>query len=917
MENKLKLGIRTKITMGYIVIIICLLASVIILNNQITTLQQERNYIIKYDSEVQTLTNRIEKYILNMESSQRGYIITGEESYLEPYNNAAENWKLDFDKLHQLLENKPNQQKNLNEIKTTIEHWIVTVGDPSIKLKKENRTGELESFLAVDMGRKDMETMRKQFESFRSTENTLTQTSAKQLDNKNSSLTVGLFGILVLVSIISIVIASGISRSIVKTIAEVTHTIREISASNGSHKKRINVKTRDEINALAEATNEMLDTLEKREWLQSNIAEVVTKYQGISSITSLANTFLSEIVQITQSSFGAFYVRETDNKEINFVKMAAFADSSDDIGRASFKMGQGLIGQCALENRIFTYDEIPEDYHVIGTGLGEVAPRSILIIPVTFEEEVIAVVELATMDTYTKLHQELVKHIIETFGLTINSIMGRMEIVRLLKDSRAMTEELQAQSEELQTQSEELQMQTEEMAMVNEQLEERTREAEDKSKELAKAKREIEASAEQLLLNSNYKSEFLANMSHELRTPLNSILILSEMLAENSHSSLTEEEANFAKVIHSSGEDLLVLINDILDLSKVEAGKLEVLFSEVNMSELPVRMEEVFSPFANQKNLNLQVTKADNVSNIFYTDEKRFQQIIKNLLSNAFKFTEKGSVNLDIRQMENEQLTMNMQDISSEWLEITVSDTGIGIPKDKHQLIFETFQQADGATVRKYGGTGLGLSICREFSKLLGGWITLESKEGEGSSFSLIIPSLPNGISKDNDLQPAYAEIGATTLFNEAKKSEKEVRDVGSLPLLQSDMDVFQDKNILIVDDDYRNIYALKTALEKRAMNVLVAKDGLECLAILENNTKIDLILMDIMMPNMDGYEAMMIIRTKMKLTDLPIIALTAKAMKNDRNKSLEAGASDYISKPLNLEQLFSVLRVWLVSKGS
>lgn len=917
MENQFKISIRTKITMGYIVIILCLLVSVIILNNQITSLQKERNYIIQYDSEVQSLTNRIEKYILEMESSQRGFNLTGEESYLEPYNNASNNWEIDFNKLHQLLINKPIQQENLNAIKATIKHWITTVGDPAIALKKENRTAELEKFLTVDVGREDMETIQKQFDAFRTMENTLTQKKAKQLDSENSNLTIGLFGFLVLVSIIAIVISSGISRSIVRTITEVTHTIREIGASKGNLKKRINVKTRDEINALAEATNEMLDTLEKREWLQSNIAEVVTKYQGISSITALAETFLSGIVQITHASFGAFYVRETDNKDVNFVKIATFADSTDDIGRISFKMGQGLIGQCALEKRIFMYDEIPEDYHVIGTGLGEVAPRGILIFPVTFEDEVIAVVELATMEHFTKLHQELVNQIIETFGLTINSIMGRMEIIRLLNDSRAMTEELQAQSEELQTQSEELQMQTEEMSMVNEQLEERTKEAEAKSKELEKAKKEIEINAEQLLLNSNYKSEFLANMSHELRTPLNSILILSEMLAENSNNSLTEEEADFAKVIHSSGEDLLILINDILDLSKVEAGKLEVLFNEVNMSELPVRMEEVFSPIANQKNLKFQVSKADNVSNIFYTDEKRFQQIIKNLLSNAFKFTEKGSVNLDIRQIENEQLTMNMREISSEWLEITVSDSGIGIPKDKHQLIFETFQQADGATVRKYGGTGLGLSICREFSKLLGGWITLKSKEGEGSSFSLIIPSLPNGSVQDNDLQAAYAEVGATTLFDEDKQSEKEVQFVEKLPLQPNEMDVFQNKNVLIVDDDYRNIYALKTALEKKAMNVIVAKDGLECLDILKTNQKVDLILMDIMMPNMDGYEAMSIIRSKMKLMDLPIIALTAKAMKNDRNKALEAGASDYISKPLNLDQLFSVLRVWLVSKGS
>lgn len=306
--------------------------------------------------------------------------------------------------------------------------------------------------------------------------------------------------------------------------------------------------------------------------------------------------------------------------------------------------------------------------------------------------------------------------------------------------------------------------------------------------------------------------------------------------------------------------------------------------------------------------------KAENVADIFYTDEKRFQQVLKNLLSNALKFTEQGYVRVDIKQLDLEQLTTNMQDVSSEWLEITVSDTGIGIPKDKHQLIFESFQQADGATVRKYGGTGLGLSICREFSKLLGGWVSLQSEEGKGSSFSLTIPSLPNGINEATTIDSAVVEVVATLEAPEVVEMQEKVDESDIVSL--HEVEVFQGKNILIVDDDYRNIYALKAALENRGMNILVAKDGLECLKIMETNNKIDLILMDIMMPNMDGYETMSIIRTKMKLTDLPIIALTAKAMKTDRDKSLEAGASDYISKPLNLDQLVSVLRVWLVSKG-
>lgn len=940
--NRLKFGIRSKITVGYIVIILCLLVSVIFLNAQITSLQNSRNQIIQYDSQVQTLTNNIEKNIKDMESNKRGYVITGETSYLEPYNNASVNWKVDYDKLRQLVAENPAQLQLLDDIKVTIDHWIANSGDPVIQMKKENRTEDLAAFFQVDLGRKDMEAIQSQFESFLAIEKANIDERAAALDGRNQILTFGLFALLIIISLIAIGISSGISRMIVNTIGDVTETIRKIALSGGGHGERIKVNTQDEVRDLANATNFLLDTLEKREWLQKNLADIVTTYQGVSSITKLAQTFLSEVADRTDTSYGAFYVRETVDNKVSFVKQASFAGEDASIGREDFKLGEGLIGQAAADKRMYTYKGLPKDYRMIGTGLGETPPKQIVILPVIFEDEAIAVIELATMKEYDEQQLELVKQIADSFGLTVNSILGRMEIVRLLNESRAMTEELQVQSEELQTQSEELQTQSEELQMqtdaltaINKQLEERTKDAETKSRDLEKAKKELEEIAEQLQLNSNYKSEFLANMSHELRTPLNSILILSEMLVENGSNNLSDEETEFAKVIHSSGEDLLSLINDILDLSKVEAGKIDVLFGEVNLSELPTQMDQLFSPVAKRKNIEFNINKSDAIPEVFYTDAKKFQQILKNLLSNAFKFTEQGSVSLNINRLPDQHVTSCMQNISPDWLEVSVTDTGIGIPEDKHQLIFETFQQADGATVRKYGGSGLGLSICREFSKLLGAKITLESEEGKGSTFTLIIPSLPNGIGEEEQMKLSYAEISAASAADyddieeleeleamEASRFEEqpveeqeEVKELAALSP-QNELEVFQNKRVLIVDDDNRNIYALKRVLENRGMETLVAKDGLECLDIMKENHNIDVVLMDIMMPNMDGYETMSIIRNEMKLTDLPIIALTAKAMKNDRDKSLEAGASDYISKPLNLEQLFSVLRVWLVSKG-
>ncbi len=940
--NRLKFGIRSKITVGYIVIILCLLVSVIFLNAQITSLQNSRNQIIQYDSQVQTLTNNIEKNIKDMESNKRGYVITGETSYLEPYNNASVNWKVDYDKLRQLVAENPAQLQLLDDIKVTIDHWIANSGDPVIQMKKENRTEDLAAFFQVDLGRKDMEAIESQFESFLAIEKANIDERAAALDGRNQILTFGLFALLIIISLIAIGISSGISRMIVNTIGDVTETIRKIALSGGGHGERIKVNTQDEVRDLANATNFLLDTLEKREWLQKNLADIVTTYQGVSSITKLAQTFLSEVADRTDTSYGAFYVRETVDNKVSFVKQASFAGEDASIGRENFKLGEGLIGQAAADKRMYTYKGLPKDYRMIGTGLGETPPKQIVILPVIFEDEAIAVIELATMKEYDEQQLELVKQIADSFGLTVNSILGRMEIVRLLNESRAMTEELQVQSEELQTQSEELQTQSEELQMqtdaltaINKQLEERTKDAETKSRDLEKAKKELEEIAEQLRLNSNYKSEFLANMSHELRTPLNSILILSEMLVENGSNNLSDEETEFAKVIHSSGEDLLSLINDILDLSKVEAGKIDVLFGEVNLSELPTQMDQLFSPVAKRKNIEFNINKSDAIPEVFYTDAKKFQQILKNLLSNAFKFTEQGSVSLNINRLHDQHVTSCMQNISPDWLEVSVTDTGIGIPEDKHQLIFETFQQADGATVRKYGGSGLGLSICREFSKLLGAKITLESEEGKGSTFTLIIPSLPNGIGEEEQMKLSYAEISAASAadyddieeleeleameasrFEEQPVEEQEEEKELAALSPQNELEVFQNKRVLIVDDDNRNIYALKRVLENRGMETLVAKDGLECLDIMKEDHNIDVVLMDIMMPNMDGYETMSIIRNEMKLTDLPIIALTAKAMKNDRDKSLEAGASDYISKPLNLEQLFSVLRVWLVSKG-
>ncbi|WP_137790861.1 response regulator [Bacillus sp. E(2018)] len=915
--NNFRFGIRQKIITGYIVIIICLIAAILAVTNQLDTMKSERNFIIQHDFAVRDLTSQIEKDLLKMETNKRAYIITGDESYLQLYNEASSQWSKDYNTLNQLLSDNPSQQKRIAEINENIQNWVAVAGDPPIQMKQQNDTAGIAEFFKQDPGKSQTEKVLQQFDSFRNTEKDLTQKRADNLNEQNRYLEIGLFSLLAFVVLVSTALAWVISGSIIKTIKEVVGTIRAMT-TGGNLSSRIHVKSNDEIRDLGEATNELLNSFEERDWLQRSVTDVVSKNQGVSSLETLAEIFLSATAQITESSYGAFYIKEGKDENVRFVKKGAFADTAADVGRASFKLGQGLIGQCALEKRVQVIDRLEGEYTLISSGLGETKPNSIMIAPIVHEGEIVAVIELASLSSYSNQHIVFIEKVLETFGLTINRVIDRMEIARLLSESQAMTEELQAQSEELQTQSEELQMQSEELQMINEQLESRSQDAEEKSKALEIAKKELEEKAKQLETGSKYKSEFLANMSHELRTPLNSILILSEMLAENGNQSLSEEELEFARVIHSSGQDLLNLINDILDLSKVEAGKLEIMLSEVNLSEFPSNLERNFTHIADKKNLNFTINMAPDVPPLLQTDEKRFQQIVKNLLSNAFKFTEKGSVSVSVKKVQTDVIYTGVD----YWLEVAIKDTGIGIPKEKHELIFQAFQQGDGATIRKFGGTGLGLSISSEFAKLLGGRLQLQSEEGKGSTFKLLIPSISDESVSVQTFLGASAEVATALEQSSTSVAVAEAPITAKIvpaepeteqPSITVDEEnVFYGKTVLITDDDNRNIFALKTALEQKGMNILIANNGMECLDVLDANKKIDLILMDIMMPEMDGYETMQRIRGTGEHKDLPIIALTAKAMKNDREKCLEAGASDYISKPLKLEQLFSVMHVWM-----
>ncbi|MGN7401808.1 response regulator [Cytobacillus praedii] len=798
----------------------------------------------------------------------------------------------------------------------------------------ELKNGEVDNLKTLyDKERANRDELLINLDEFKDYQESLMEESLKNATNTYSTLVIVLISAVAVALLLIIIVTLWLIRSTSRNIHSITKGIKQIDFTNLTRIPRLDVNSKDEIGEIASAFNSMATSLEtysakemqytleitEQNWVTTHSSSIVHLYSHHVTIEGLAEELINKLADVMDAKLGGFYIKEEGKRPI-FRKIASYAAEADNhAGRDYFFEGEGLVGQCAIDRKVFSLNEVPDDYQVISTGLGSIKPKSILMAPILLKDDVLAVIELASLQAFTSTQVKLLEEVLGTLGIAITNILGRMEIACLLQESQAKTEELQMQSEELQTQSEELQSQSEEMQtqaeelrMINEQLEERTKDAELKSEELQAAKESLEEKARELLQSSKYKSEFLANMSHELRTPLNSILLLSEMMTDDPNHGLNEEQIEFAKVIHSSGQDLLNLINDILDLSKVEVGKLDIHFEEVNINEFAERLNRHFMPFAKQKNLDFTVNVRENAPHSVFTDEQRLQQIIKNLLSNAFKFTEKGFVSVSVEEAKRQEfLELPLGKVTNTWLKVVVSDTGIGIPEEKHEEIFEAFQQVDGATMRKYGGTGLGLSITKEFAHLLGGVCKVQSREGAGSSFTLLVPSLPEGLSELEEIRvkEEAASAKADDLLSEQMTDHQPVESMESF---DESSNVLNGKTVLVVDDDHRNIFAVKNALEKEGMNVKTAENGMECLRLIEETSKIDIVLMDIMMPIMDGYETMQRIRGIEIHQEMPIIALTAKAMKSDRRKCIESGASDYISKPLNLEQLLSVMRVWL-----
>jgi two-component system chemotaxis sensor kinase CheA len=711
----------------------------------------------------------------------------------------------------------------------------------------------------------------------------------------------------ILALLLSVVFAGWIIRSVVGSLNRIKKVMLNLQFGSGQF-PRLEVKAADEIGAISAAFNKMLEYIEAHEkseriyktsieedrWLKSKVAELSALSQGILDLDVLADKYINALTPVAGALYGMIYYKANQGKEIQFTKLSAYAFSgqSTEVGRSTIRLGEGLVGQCALENKEIYIERVPADYLNIASGMGNSNPASVLILPVSFEGEVIAVIELASFDQFNALQRSFVSQAVNHLGISLNRIQKHMQVEELLRETQAFNEELQTQSEELQQQQEELKT-------MNDELEAQNHISEQKTRDLEAIRLELEDNTRQVELGSKYKSEFLANMSHELRTPLNSLLILSQMLKDNKDGNLTEKQLEYAGTIHSSGNELLQMINDILDLSKIESGKMDIQASRVVIGDIISYVEQQFRHVAKQKDIKFVVNADDDLPPSILSDELRLCQVLKNLLSNAFKFTEYGTVEMRIHKaIMKDRLHL----VDQRALAFSIKDTGIGIPQDKQQMIFGAFNQADGTTSRKFGGSGLGLSICRELADLLGGYIEVQSEEGIGSVFTLYLSTVEK---QSLDEMNTAKEIAASS----------EAADKQTLSISNSEASTkagLEGKTILVVDDDMRNVFALTSALEAEKVRVEFAENGKEAIERLKRDQDIDLVLMDIMMPEMDGYEAMRAIRDLPEYLTLPIIALTAKAMKTDRQKCIDAGASDYISKPVNIEQLFTLIRVWL-----
>ncbi|WP_098016611.1 HAMP domain-containing protein [Streptomyces sp. b62] len=794
-----------------------------------------------------------------------------------------------------------------------------------------------------------------------------------------------------------------LTESVNEMAGNLTRQVRAIAAvatavTRGDLNLKIDVDAAGEIQVLQDNINTMIANLrdttlanKEQDWLKGNLARISGLMQGRRDLDDVASLIMSELTPVVSAQHGAFFLAMAagdseevgpDNGEAGSYELRMRGSYGYSAGSmpTSFRPGETLIGTAAEEKRTIQVDNVPPGYLKISSGLGEAPPAHVIVLPVLFEGKVLGVIELASFQPFTHIQRDFLNQLAEMIATSVNTISVNTKTEKLLEQSQELTEQLRDRSQELENRQKALQASNAELEEKAELLAQQNRDIEVKNTEIEEARQVLEERAEQLAVSMRYKSEFLANMSHELRTPLNSLLILAKLLADNAEGNLSPKQVEFAETIHGAGSDLLQLINDILDLSKVEAGKMDVSPTRIALVQLVDYVEATFRPLTAEKGLDFSVRVSPELPATLHTDEQRLLQVLRNLLSNAVKFTDSGAVELVIRPAgadvpnairEHLLEAGSLRDADADLIAFSVTDTGIGIASSKMLVIFEAFKQADGTTSRKYGGTGLGLSISREIARLLGGEIHAASEPGRGSTFTLYLPlhraelppqGYPPVGSGSAEVLGGAGEVGQVQApqgqsapygdpANSAgvfRRRRKALGDAARRPALPAGRTTpesapqqeewvqgsqgesqgqeqgaaaepaprrtfrFRGEKVLIVDDDIRNVFALTSVLEQHGLSVLYAENGREGIEVLEQHDDVTVVLMDIMMPEMDGYATTTAIRRMPQFAGLPIVALTAKAMKGDREKAIECGASDYVTKPVDPDHLLAVMEQWM-----
>ncbi|MFE7141142.1 HAMP domain-containing protein [Streptomyces sp. NPDC057644] len=794
-----------------------------------------------------------------------------------------------------------------------------------------------------------------------------------------------------------------LTESVNEMAGNLTRQVRAIAAvatavTRGDLNLKIDVDAAGEIQVLQDNINTMIANLrdttlanKEQDWLKGNLARISGLMQGRRDLDDVASLIMSELTPVVSAQHGAFFLAMAagdseevgpDNGEAGSYELRMRGSYGYSAGSmpTSFRPGETLIGTAAEEKRTIQVDNVPPGYLKISSGLGEAPPAHVIVLPVLFEGKVLGVIELASFQPFTHIQRDFLNQLAEMIATSVNTISVNTKTEKLLEQSQELTEQLRDRSQELENRQKALQASNAELEEKAELLAQQNRDIEVKNTEIEEARQVLEERAEQLAVSMRYKSEFLANMSHELRTPLNSLLILAKLLADNAEGNLSPKQVEFAETIHGAGSDLLQLINDILDLSKVEAGKMDVSPTRIALVQLVDYVEATFRPLTAEKGLDFSVRVSPELPATLHTDEQRLLQVLRNLLSNAVKFTDTGAVELVIRPAgadvpnairEHLLESGSLRDADADLIAFSVTDTGIGIASSKMLVIFEAFKQADGTTSRKYGGTGLGLSISREIARLLGGEIHAASEPGRGSTFTLYLPlhraELPpqgyppvgsgsaevlGGAGEMGQVQAPQGQpapygdpANSAGVFRRRRKALGDAARKPALPPGRTTSESapqqeewvqgsqgesqgqeqgaaaepaprrtfrFRGEKVLIVDDDIRNVFALTSVLEQHGLSVLYAENGREGIEVLEQHDDVTVVLMDIMMPEMDGYATTTAIRRMPQFAGLPIVALTAKAMKGDREKAIDCGASDYVTKPVDPDHLLAVMEQWM-----